>query len=431
MNILLMTNTYLPHVGGVARSVASFADEFRRQGHGVLVIAPEFEPPLDGEDGVLRVPALKHFNGTDFSVPVPTPGFVASAVDRFAPDVVHSHHPFLIGNTALRIAQSRSLPLVFTHHTMYEQYTHYVSGEPEEETPVLTHFVSSLVAGYANLCDAVIAPSRSVADLLRERGVEVPLDVIPTGIDIDRFARGDGAAFRRQRQIPPDAFVVGHVGRLALEKNLEFLAKAVAEFLSREPEAYFLVVGGGPSEDAIRSAFGGETSQRLIMAGTCQGQELIDAYHAMDLFAFASKSETQGMVLAEAMAAGLPVVALDGPGVREVVEDGVNGRLLPEESLDAYVRALEWTKERLSADREPLREAALATAEQFSMSHTAARKLALYERVIEQVRQTRPSDGTAWSRTKGRLQAEWSLLANVAQAAGEALEAPAENTNDQ
>src|SRR5688500_4487566 len=131
MNILLMTNTYLPHVGGVARSVASFAAEFRRQGHGVLVIAPEFEPPVDGEDGVLRVPALKHWRGTDFSVPVPTPGFVASAVDQFAPDVVHSHHPFLIGNTALRIAQSRSLPLVFTHHTMYEQYPHNLSNPDE------------------------------------------------------------------------------------------------------------------------------------------------------------------------------------------------------------------------------------------------------------------------------------------------------------
>lgn len=425
MKILFFTNTYRPHVGGVARSIESFEAEFRRLGHEVLTIAPQFDPPTEDEAGVVRVPAVTHFHGTDFSLPVPVPGIVASAVDQFGPDIVHTHHPFLMGGTALRIAESRQLPLVFTHHTMYDQFTHYVSGEPAEESPRLTQFVASLVAGYANLCDQVIAPSQSVADLLRSRGVETPIEVIPTGIDTDRFARGDGAAFRRRRGIPPDAPVVGHVGRLALEKNLDFLSQAVAQFLVQRPQARFLVVGSGPCEeffkDACRSA---GVEDRLIMAGTCEGQELIDAYHAMDVFAFASHSETQGMVVAEAMSAGLPVVALDGPGVREVVVDGKNGRLLMQEDAQKYVEALQSLLDAPASDRERILAGIRATAQEYSLPRTAERELALYERVIARAGQRTGESATTWDKAKGRLRAEWNLLTNVANAAGAALEVP-------
>jgi 1,2-diacylglycerol 3-alpha-glucosyltransferase len=130
--------------------------------------------------------------------------------------------------------------------------------------------------------------------------------------------------------IPKDAVVVGYVGRLAQEKNLGFLARAVAGFLESAPEAYALIVGDGPSREATKNIFwDGRVADRVKFAGTLQSSSLVDAYDAMNVFAFASQCETQGLVLAEAMAAGLPVVALDGPGVREVVQDGKNGRLLP------------------------------------------------------------------------------------------------------
>ena len=124
MNILMMTNTFTPHVGGVARSVEAFTAEYRRRGHRVLVVAPEFENMPEHETGVIRMPAIQHFNGSDFSVVLPTPGFLSSALEEFRPDIVHSHHPFLVGGTALRIARTHELPLVFTHHTMNEQNTH-------------------------------------------------------------------------------------------------------------------------------------------------------------------------------------------------------------------------------------------------------------------------------------------------------------------
>ncbi|HEX6199264.1 MAG TPA: glycosyltransferase, partial [Thermoanaerobaculia bacterium] len=315
MNVLVLTNTFTPHVGGVARSVERFVAEYRRQGHRVLVVAPELGLAPEVEEGVVRVPALVGFTGGDFAVPVPMPGRVAAAVERFGPHVVHSHHPFLLGDTALRLAAARGLPVVFTHHTLYECYTHYVPGD----SPRMRRFAIELAVGYCNLCDAVIAPSESVEGLLRERGVTAPIRVIPTGVDLAGFAAGDGTAFRAAHGIPADALVVGHVGRLAPEKNLGFLARAVARLLEARPGARFLVVGDGPAretvtEELVRRGLG----ERLHAVGVLGGAELVSAYRAMDVFAFASHSETQGMVLTEAMAAGVPVVAVDASGVREV-----------------------------------------------------------------------------------------------------------------
>jgi len=126
MNILMMTNTFTPHVGGVARSVQSFANGYRKRGHRVLVVAPEYENMPGKETDVIRVPAIQHFNRSDFSMVLPIPGFLTAAIEKFSPDIVHAQHPFLIGGTAIRVAHTHELPLVFTHHTMYEQYTHYV-----------------------------------------------------------------------------------------------------------------------------------------------------------------------------------------------------------------------------------------------------------------------------------------------------------------
>ena len=146
MNILMMTNTCTPHVGGVARSVERFTSEYRRRGHRVLVVAPIFENMPSQEVDVVRIPAIQHFSGSDFSVVLPIPAFLISAVEAFEPDIVHSHHPFLVGGTALRIAHLHETPLVFTHHTMYEQYTHYVPGN----SAVLKRFVIKLTTSYAN-----------------------------------------------------------------------------------------------------------------------------------------------------------------------------------------------------------------------------------------------------------------------------------------
>jgi glycosyltransferase involved in cell wall biosynthesis len=418
MNILMLTNTFTPHVGGVARSVQGFARELRRKGHRVLIAAPLFRGSPEQEEDVIRVPAVQDFNGSDFSVPMPESGRLVSTLRSFQPEVVHAHHPFLLGGTALRIATARNLPLVFTHHTMYDKYMHYVPGNPLK----LRHFVRDWVTGYCNLCDAIIAPSLTVAETLRERGVRTLITVIPTGVDTESFAREDGVEFRSRWQIPADAFVVGHVGRLAPEKNLAFLSDAVARFLGRNPQAYYVVVGAGPSSQVIRAVFeNAEVQDRVRAIGILEAQELAAAYRAIDVFAFASHTETQGMVLTEAMAAGVPVVAVAAPGVKDLVRDGYNGKLLRRDDAEKFASALAWVAARSAAERRALSEAARVTAAALDMDLTADKAIDLYESLRGKKPSSKRLAGGAWQVAQRRVQGEWKLLSNVLRAATESL----------
>jgi 1,2-diacylglycerol 3-alpha-glucosyltransferase len=424
MNICMMTNTYLPHVGGVARSVSTFAEEYQKRGHQVLVVAPAFDGkplPKKAESMVERVPAIQNFNGSDFSVRLPIATVLSPRLDAFAADIVHAHHPFLLGDTALRVAASKNVPVIFTHHTRYEDYTHYV---PFSST-ALREFAINLSTHFANLCDGVIAPSESIASLIRSRGVEVPIKVVPTGIDVKAFASGNRARFRAKYELGDDIFVVGHVGRLAPEKNLEYLAEAVAVFLKDAPNARFMVVGGGPSEDALKTTC--EThgvSDRLILTGKLTGANLCAAYRAMDVFVFASKSETQGMVLAEAMAANLPVIALDATGVREVVKHGKNGYMPPESvpprRFASYITRLYRDPER----RQAFSEHARRTAESFSRGRCAEMALDFYGEIQRATRRERLLNWLSpWGVMLERLQVEWNLLTEKAQAVVDAVTA--------
>jgi 1,2-diacylglycerol 3-alpha-glucosyltransferase len=417
MNICMFTNTYLPHVGGVARSVATFAEDLCRLGHRVLVIAPTFSEHTDsaGEHyEVLRLPAIQNFNGSDFSYRIPLPFVIKDKIDQFAPEVIHSHHPYLLGDAAIRAARTHDLPLVFTHHTLYEQYTHYVPLDSE----TLQHFVIELSTEYANLCTKVVAPSLSVARLLRKRGVETPIEEIPTGVDIQFFTKGKGEKIRQAYGIPQDALVIGHVGRLAPEKNLGFLAASVALFLESNREAFFVVAGSGPSKSEIQKIFADRSlSEQLLMLGIVTGQDLADVYQAMDLFVFSSKSETQGMVLTEAMAASTPVIALDASGAREVVEDGRNGLLLAETASQQYfAQAIrKFTEDATRAEK--WRKEALKTANRFCRETSADRLVRLYQSILGSASDQKNDELIPWNNLRRRLKAEWVLISEKTKAA--------------
>jgi 1,2-diacylglycerol 3-alpha-glucosyltransferase len=427
MNILMLTNTFMPYVGGVARSVQRFVDEYRRQGHRVMVAAPLYKNTPKTETDVIRFPAIQHFNGTEFSLPMPLPGRGSIEMKRFEPDIVHAHHPFALGGTAVRIATVRGVPLIFTHHTMYEKYTHYIPGDSLR----LKRYVVNLVSGYCNFCDAVIAPSESVADLLRKRGVNTPIEVIPTGVDTVFFRGGAGPQFRKKYAIPTDAFVVGHVGRMATEKNLEFLARGVGKFLQSNSTAFFVLVGEGPMTREISLVMDEMgVSDRFCPTGLLEQEDLSGAYKAMDAFAFSSHTETQGMVLAEAMAAGVPVVALDASGVREVVRDGINGRLLTGADVNQFAAALEWVAALSPEQKKAVQEGVDATSREFDISRTANKALELYERaVVEVVRKNGPNRNLLM-RTQRSLQSEWRIMRNIANAAGSFLRPPRDYKDD-
>lgn len=418
MNIVMVTNTFTPHVGGVARSVEAFTKQYREHGHREIVIAPEFPDMPTGEEGVIRVPALRRFNGSDFSVRLPIPVGLIERLTIFEPHVIHSHHPFMLGSTALRLAHHFQIPLVFTHHTMYERYTHYVPGD----SPAMKRFVVELSTGYANLCDHIIAPSESTMEVLRRRNVETPITVVATGVNTHAFAEGSGQSLRESHRIPCDAFVVGHIGRLAPEKNLIFLARSICAFMLEFPESHFLVAGEGPCTIEIKSIFeDARLADRLHFTGKIEGQELVNCYKAMNVFTFASHTETQGMVLTEAMAAGVPVIALDAPGAREVVIDGVNGYLLSTEEEDAFVCALNAVATMTYNEYVKLQRAALERANEFSIGACAERVLGLYEQVIEDGFSHCRIEDTLWERALDHLATEWDIITNAAEAVSAAV----------
>jgi len=415
MNILLMTNTYKPLVGGLEKSVISFAKEYREAGHRVIIVAPEF-PDMEVEKDVIRVPAMKNFNGSDFSVQMPIQGTLTEALGDFTPHIVHSQHPFLIGDTALKIASKYNVPLVFTHHSLYEENVHYMPGNEE----ALKRFMIELSTGYANLADHVFAPSESVMLMMKERGVTSPIDVVPTGIYTQEYSRGAGKSFRKKLNIPADAFVAGHIGRLAPEKNLEFVARAVAQFIKKEPKAHFLIGGTGPAEESIKQIMAQEgLEDRLHLAGMLKGKELVNAYHAMDVFVFASQSETQGLVVTEAMAAGIPVVAVDAPGVREVVKDFVNGRLLAQESVEDFTASLVWLKKQSAGRLKIIKKACKTTAQRFNMKDCAQRALDIYVSLtINHGFCRRNKEDGFWSNAVRNIQTQWGLAKNLSHATG-------------
>lgn len=407
MNICMFTNTYLPHVGGVARSVSTFAEDLRTMGHHVLVVAPTFDEQPDSEDErhVLRVAAIQNFNGSDFSVSIPVPGLLEKRISSFRPEIIHSHHPFLLGDAALRTAQRFDLPILFTHHTLYEQYTHYVPFDSD----AMKRFVIHLATEYANLCNGIIAPSTSIAKLLMTRGVKRPVTVLPTGIDLDFFRQGNGAAFKQRYNVPGEYKIIGHTGRLAREKNLPYLAAAVCRFLKQRQKILFVIAGSGDAEAEIRDIFAqANLSDRLVMPGILRGNELADCYKAMDIFVFASKSETQGLVLVEAMAAGVPVIALRASGVSDVVRERKNGRILRANcSEKTFARAL--AEAFRGREIGTWRPAASQTARRFSRSRCAEKLLDLYQSTISQNGQPHPETDIL-DKIRKRVKVEWELL---------------------
>ncbi len=389
-----------------------------------MIVAPTF--PMDeggerSEEDTLRVPAIQNFNGSDFSVRIALPFLLDEKIDAFAPEVIHSHHPFLLGDAGLRAARKRNLPLVFTHHTLYERYTHYVPLDSE----AMKRFVIRLATEYANLCTKVIAPSRSIGRLIQSRGVAAPIEVVPTGVDVSFFKKGRAESFRREHDIPEEAPVVGHVGRLAPEKNLGYLAESVAVFLRGRDEARFVVIGGGPSSREIAQILEARgVKENLILAGRKSGRDLADAYQAMDVFVFASQTETQGLVVAEAMASGTPVIALDASGVRDVVEEDRNGRLLPGGSPpELFAEAVsDFFDDREKAQR--WKTGAQETANRFSRQACAERLLEVYESAIEahaEPSRTMSEDLDPWNRLRRRLKAEWDLMSQKAAASLESF----------
>ena len=378
MKIAFFTNNYKPFVGGVPIAVENMAVTLRGFGHRVIIFAPQYEPEVPPEEDVCRIAALSNFNESSFALPLPITLEAQSYFADEEPDVVHVHHPFLLGSTGLGLGRAMNRPVIFTYHTQYERYAHYM---PFNELMV-GEVAQQVGWKFANCCDAVIAPSSDIREMLLERGVTTEIRVIPTGVELARFKNVKKGWLRQRCDIREGEKILLFVSRLAHEKNVGFLIDAFAAMASKIPEAKLVLVGEGDAEEDLKKQAGeAGLSERVVFAGRLDGPDVVSAYADADLFVFASTSETQGMVVLEAMAGGCPVVAVDAPGVRDVVVEGENGFLLPEGDVEGFAaRMVEILQD--TDMQEKFRESALAKARSLSLARTCRRVESLYKHVL-------------------------------------------------
>ncbi len=381
MFVAFFTNNYKPFIGGVPIAVENLAKTLRRRGHRVLIFAPDYDGLEDDEPDVFRVMSIKNFNDTPFSLPLPLtlrPAYDLDALSEV--DIVHVHHPFLLGMSGLQLARTYDVPVVFTYHTQYEKYIHYLPF-PEKWT---AEVAVRLATRFSNSCDAVIAPSSDIQRILTERGVQVPIHVIPTGVDLQKFRGGNGLFLRKKLNIDSSAPILLTVSRIAKEKNVGFLIEVFTKIAEVEPRAHIVLVGEGDARAELESqAHKLPCRERVHFLGALSGKDLVSAYKSADVFVFASTTETQGMVVLEAMACGLPVVAVAGPGIRDFVTNGLNGYLVEDGRSDDFAKQV------LSILSDPecrrqFSDEAKRTARRWSLAETTKKVERLYRGLIKE-----------------------------------------------
>lgn len=379
LRIVMCSESYLPRISGVAHSLSALTRALRARGHRVLIAAPRYPGYTDDDPDVIRFPSLRPPHEPDFPIALPLAPAPWGRLLDAEPDLVHTHAPFLMGAVGARLARRTGRPLVFTHHTLYDEYVHYA---PFVSRRITAPAVRRYVTAYANRCACVIAPSRAVAERLRSQGVTSRIAVITTGaIDPEMFAHLDPRGVRAEYGLPPDVPLFVTASRLAQEKSVHLVLEAFARIAAQRPAA-LLIIGGGPEEEHLRTlARDLGVGDRAVFTGLLPHRRALACMAAGDVFLYASQTETQGLVVAEAMAAGVPVVAVDASGVSEAVTDGISGFLVaPEvEALAARGMALLHDPARRRAMGQAAREAARA----YRLDVVTDRVVDVYESVLQ------------------------------------------------
>lgn len=330
LHIAHFTNTYLPVTSGVVRSVGSFRRALVDLGHLVFVFAQHANDHVDKEPFIFRYPALE-LPLQEYPLTIPFSNFVEKLLPSLKLDLIHAHHPLLLGQVAANQAEELDIPLVFTHHTRYQEYSHYVALPQELVKDVIERWL----ADYMERCQHVVVPSESIKALLAKRyGIHERVTAVPTGIDLAPYKQADGQAIRQKRGWQ-DKFVFISVGRLAEEKNWEVLIQAALPVLKRHPQVRLAIVGEGDERadlEKLVQKLG--IDHQVEFVGRVPFDAIPSYLKAADAFCFASVTETQGLVTLEAMAAGLPIVAVDATGTSDAVTHNVEGLLTPNNAHD-------------------------------------------------------------------------------------------------
>jgi 1,2-diacylglycerol 3-alpha-glucosyltransferase len=387
MRVLFISDVYFPRVNGVSTSIRTFRADLTTLGVESTLVAPEYgRSPEEPDADVVRVSSAR--------VPCDPEdrrmksGAVARALEQLSShnfDLVHIHTPFVAHYAGVRFARRRGIPVVATYHTFFEEYLHhYVPLMPRPIGRVLARrFTRSQCAQVA----ALVAPSEPMRALLLEYGVKTRIEVIPTGLPADRYVQGNGSRFREAHRIPKDRPLLLYVGRVAHEKNIDFLLLAFTELRRTRPDAMFAIAGEGPALNHLQAQVArlGLNSQVFFIGYLAREGELANCYAAADVFVFASRTETQGLVLLEALAQGRPVVSTAHLGTTSILQAGCGARVAPERP-EAFAKAIaDVLEDPERAAR--LSEQAHSYAQTWASSRMAARLASLYQDLIKSATQ--------------------------------------------
>jgi 1,2-diacylglycerol 3-alpha-glucosyltransferase len=389
VRIGFFTDTYTPQINGVVTSIQLFARALERQGHSVYIFAPSPRQATDGPH-IIRIPSLPFAFQPEMRMAAIYSAQAHRLARRANLDIIHAHDPFAIGLFGYAVAKRYRLPYVYTHHAVYEEYVHYVW-----DATLTRDLAERLTRDFCNQCDTVIAPSTKVRRTLEDGGVRKPVVTLPTGVDFITLSQRDPEAVEALRgrfHVPDTARLLTFVGRLGLEKNVDLLIDAMS--FVRHPDARLLLVGDGPHrENLVRHIKKDKIGDKVIFTGYLGRDDVRSAYHASDALFFASSTETQGLVISEAMSAGLPVVAIQDLAIADAVTDGVNGFLCPEDP-----QALAAAIDKLLGDpalRSSMSAASLRRAEDLSIENQAERLADVYTGLLS----THPSPRRGGLRT--------------------------------
>ncbi len=345
MRVLMISDVYFPRVNGVSTSIRSFRYELKAQGHQVTLIAPHY-PHSDVYDqshpdaDLIRIPSR--------SIPRdPEDRFmIKNKILQLIPklramnfDVLHIQTPFVAHYLGLTLAKELKLPVVESYHTFFEEYLyHYIPFLPRS---LMRWVARRFTVSQCNAVSHVISPSRAMRDALLNYGVAAPISILPTGLQASQFQQGDGARFRNAYGIESTRPVALYIGRVAHEKNIDFLLRVFQHTLKQLPDALLLIVGEGPAVPHLQKLaqqLGIDQATRFV-GYLDRDTQLLDCYSAGDVFVFASRTETQGLVLLEAMAQGTPVLSTIYMGTRDILE-GAEGAVIAHENEQQFSNEL-------------------------------------------------------------------------------------------
>ena len=379
IHVAHFTNTYYPIISGVVRSVSSFREALTALGHNVFIFAQENSDYEDQEPFIFRYPATLDLPlSSKFPLTIPVFPWQDDLLTALKLDVIHSHHPFLLGQVAARKAEDFNLPLVFTYHTRYREYSHYLPLEQD----FVKRAIDRWMGDYMRRCQHIVVPSESIKRVVAEDyGIADRVTVVSTGVNLKPFQQADSQSIRQALGWGNDTVLIS-IGRLAKEKNWETLLNAVVPVLKARDDVRLVLIGEGDQRKALETqAKKSGVAGRVSFTGKVRFQDVPAYLKAADLFCFASITETQGLVTMEALAAGLPVVAVDASGTRDVINSGQEGLLTTNDSA-ALAQALETILDNPDLAQR-FRENALKKARSLDSVHQAEKMVEVYAQAVE------------------------------------------------